>query len=722
MADDLDKFVLQYQVDLKDSISRLEKLQEKMNGVGSASSKSKSELKKFTGDAAGELGKLVPGLNAVSTAVRAMGTEFAAATVALGALAMGVKAVMDLRQQYNMQRSQGMEMGVSSLRMENWQRQFVRQGHGYVTRDSAAEGLKNFADMSNAAYQDPSRLGREARLMRMLGVDVGERGATPTGLQDRLTQLATGLQGKSTSQVQGIAKSTGMNQDWLLTLQRLGPEVAHITDLTNQEIQNRQQAEDALGKFNDDLSKLKEKFVEVSNELAEPLLPALSKLVELMTKLAGAIPGAAKAVGDKTTNTAGGILGVDLKSGKMDWGTGLIGLLTGGALGKPGTQNRWGIAGMLWDSLMGGAEPKKETASKQQQKQDAKKEQDKRDAAVNKMDEANKQGIQTANQMSLAVNMFAGAVQSFSSAININQAWAAWAGEIGKANGLPGSSGSGSPSFSGGGNGKWYGSNYADSIKSAAAKYGLDPQMLYAIMMTESHGKNGQYSETGAGGLMQVTKGNWKAYGGGRDVMDPAANIDVGARIYAENLKKYKGDTVAALAGYNGHSDPGYVAKVGGWYGGNNVGKGESRAKMNMRSVQQSIADYLHVPLDQIQRGGVTRGDARWADSQIEAGIQNHIYDLKRQLSVAGMPQQNYAKLQQELAMQSRGLDLMRQYSGSVVGSQAEGERQRTIGEMPIYININGVTDPKAVGQAVNDALRKSMTDLLVNNATGIKG
>lgn len=720
MADDLDKFVLQYSVDLRDSIGRLEKLQEKMRGVGSSTSKSKGEVKAFAADVAGELGKLVPGLGAVGNAVRAMGAEFAAATVALGALAAGVKMVMNLRDQYNQQRSQGMEMGVSSLRMENWQRQFVRQGRGYVTRDSAAEGIKNFADMSNAAYQDPSRLGREARLMRMLGVNVGERGATPTGMTERLTELATGLRGKSAAQVQGIAKSTGMSQDWLLTLQRLGPEVAHITDLTNQEIQNRQQAEDSLGKFNDELSKLKEKFTEVSNALAEPLLPLLTQLVELMTKLTAAIPGAAHKVGNDALSMAG----IDPKTGKQaslaDVGKGFLNFFAPGT----GGGNKWGLAGMIWDNIMGmaGPDPKAKKAGDQQSKHEAKKEQDKRDAAVNKMDESNKTGVQTANQMSLAVNMFAGAVQSFSSAININQAWAAWAGEIGKANGLPGSSGSGAPTFTGGGNGKWYGSEFAAQIKTSAAKYGLDPQMLYAIMMTESHGKNGQYSPTGAGGLMQVTRGNWKAYGNGADVMDPSANIDVGARIYKENLTKYHGDTLAALAGYNGHSDPSYAAKVGAFYGGNNVGKGESRSKMNVRSVQQSIADYLHVPLDQIQRGGVSRGDASWAERQIEAGIQNSMYDIKRQLSVAGMPAQNYAKLQQELVAQARGLDYMRQYAGSVVGAQQEGPQQRTIGEMPITININGVTDPKAVGQAVNDAIRKSMTDLLVNNATGIKG
>ncbi|PLZ01967.1 hypothetical protein CY652_13130 [Burkholderia sp. WAC0059] len=701
MAEDLDKFVLQYQVDLKDSIKRLEMLQDKMSKVGDGSKNSANKMKQFAADASSELGKLVPGLNAVSSAVRVMGAEFAAATVALGFLAAGVKSVMDMRERYNMQRSEGMQLGVSATRVEDYQRKMVRMGRGYVTRDSALEGVKTFSDMANAAYTDPSRLGREARTMRMLGVDVGARGEAATGTNTRLTQLATHLQGMSAGQVQGIAKSTGLNQDWLLTLQRLGPSIGKITDMTSQEIAEREKAEASLSKYNDSVSQLTEQFTRAENVLAQQLLPTFTKFVDLLTDVAKLIPTAAHNLSEHPVGQ------IKHNAYTPSKATGWLGM----------ARRLLHISDPVAD------EPKKEgAADKQQAKQAQKKEQDKRDAAVDKMDESNKQGLQTANQMSLAVNMFAGAVQSFSSAINIQQAWAAWAGEIGRASNLPGSTGSGAPTLSGGGRGNWTANQYASQIKSASDKYGVDPQMVYSIMMAESTGRNGQYSSTGAGGLMQVTHGNWKAYGNGADVMDPASNIMVGTRIYAENLKRFNGDQAAALRAYNGNSDPNYVAKVSGFYGGNVHGIGESKEKINIRNVQQSIADWLHVPVDQIQRGGVSRGDASWARSQIEAGIQNNIYGIQKQLAVGGLPQQDYAKLQRELVAQSRGLDLMRQYAGGVVDRQPVGDRQRTIGEMPITININGVTDPKAVGQAVNDALRKSMTDLLVNNATGIKG
>lgn len=704
MADDLDKFVLQYQVELKDSISKLEKLNEKMSGVGSSSKKSGGEVKQFASDAAGELGKLVPGLNAVSTAINSMGAEFTAATAALGALALGVKMVMNLREQYNQQRSEGMQLGVSSIRLEEYQRKFVKGSGGYLSRDQAADGIKSFSGMANAAYADPSRLGREARLMRQyLGVDVGARGGPSTPLNTELTQLATNLKGKSRGDVQGIAKATGLNQDWLLTVQKLGPSIGKITELTGEEIEKRQQAEQSLGKFNDELSQLKENFTELSNELAEPLLPLMTELVKAVEKLTQAIPNA---VHDVTkTGPVGSIASTsnDAKShpekggGFIGWWRRLNGIPDADYQGAQNATNN---------------DPNRANPRKQQKEQADKKAADQRDAAVNKLDDTSKQGIQTANEMALAINMFAGAVQSFSSAVNIQQAWAAWAGEIGKAGGLPGSSAaSGTVSQVGP-------TAYDEYFQAAGKKYGVSVDLLKRIAQVESTMNPLAVSPTGAGGLMQITRGNQKAYGL-KDYRDPATNIDTGAKIYMEALKRNNGDVAAALRAYNGNSDPMYVQKVLGTGG---AGIGESKVKMQQRQVQQAIATYLGVPLSQIQRGGVNRDDAAWAASQMQNGVANNITALKQQLSVAGLPAQNYAKLQMELRDQSRGLDLLRQYSPGIVSREPAGERQRTIGERPIIININGAVDPKAVGAEVNNQLTKAMNDLLMEHATGQKG
>ena len=201
MASDLDTFVLQYQIDLKDSIGRLEKLHEKMEDVGKKGGKAAMELKKFAADASGELGKLVPGMNAVGAAVRAMGAEFAIAGAAIAALAIGVKSVMALRDQYNAQRGEGMRLGISGARVEEIQRKFVRSSNGYVTRDAAAEGLRQFSDLTTGAYKDPTRLGTEARKAMMMGVNVGTLG-NPTSTMDRLVEFQQRLKAMSDAEAQ----------------------------------------------------------------------------------------------------------------------------------------------------------------------------------------------------------------------------------------------------------------------------------------------------------------------------------------------------------------------------------------------------------------------------------------------------------------------------------------------------------------------------------------
>ncbi|TDN69089.1 hypothetical protein [Paraburkholderia sp. BL10I2N1] len=695
MADEIDRFVLSYTVDVKDGVSRLEKLKEKMNGVQKGAKESSSGLKDFAANATSELGKLIPGLDAVSAAVRTMGAEFAVAGTALGALAIGVKAVMDLRNQYNAQRSAGMQLGVSSFRLEDYQRKMVRAGNGYVTRESAAEGIKAFSDMSNAAYTDPSRLGKEARVMRMLGVDVGARGAAPTGLNSELSQLAMGLQGKSAGDVQGIAKATGMNQDWLLTIQRLGPSIGKITDLTSEEIEKRKQAEESLSKYNDSVAQLTLKYNEASVALGSLFLPKFTEFVKLLSDAAGFVP---KGINDlKAQGVVGKITHTDVQPSKAP---GVVGWV----------RRLLGIADPVDDT-------KKLSADAQQKKQEQKKEQDKRDKAVDEMDSSNKQGLQTANQMALAVNMFAGAVQSFSSAISVQQAWAAWAGEIGKANGLSGSSNAALP----GTNAASSGARGLRNNNPGNIEYGA---FAKANGATGSDGRFAFFPSMAAGAAAQSTLLDQNYFAKGlntpRKIIGkyaPASENNQAAYLSFLQSRGFDPDkAITDRAGFKSAQ----MAYESGYGSGHGIG--ESRAKMNTRSVQQSVADYLHVPLDQIQRGGVTKGDAGWAARQIQAGMSNNIYDLKRQLSVAGLPQQTYAKLQYELRDQSRGLDMMRQYSGDVMGRQREGGQKLTVGEMPIVINVNGAQDPKLVSQEVNNALRKAITDIAVMSANGIKG
>ncbi|MCS5736473.1 lytic transglycosylase domain-containing protein, partial [Herbiconiux daphne] len=94
--------------------------------------------------------------------------------------------------------------------------------------------------------------------------------------------------------------------------------------------------------------------------------------------------------------------------------------------------------------------------------------------------------------------------------------------------------------------------NYGALIQNAAKKYGVDPELIQSVIKVESGGNPTAASGTGPVGLMQISEGLAKDYGYNlKDRLDPAKNIDMGARYLAQNLKAFGGDTTKALLGYN---------------------------------------------------------------------------------------------------------------------------------------------------------------------------
>jgi hypothetical protein len=403
MSTELEKFIIAYSVETKHASDRIDKLHAAMSGAGNEAPKVSGHAVDFASRAAGELGKLVPGINAVSGAIKAMAVEAGIATAALAVIAAGVKAASNLRDQYAQQRQDGMALGISGTRLEEYQRKFVKHGGGYLDRAAALEGLKNFSATANAAYTDPSRTSQQARLMAMLGINVGARGAAPNGLNNELAQLATGLQGKSQGRVQGIAQVLGVSQDWLLTVQRLGPSIGRITELTSDEINQRQATEQSLDKLNTEMSKLKEKWSEL-NVAASPLLVPLTKLVEFMGKFVDGIPRS----GNQSAQVVQAAADTLAPANPIFK---LFSALASGWLGGKKGRGLIDIVTRKKGAYTPDPEPKDEL-----------------DKTVDRLDETNKIGLHVAQTNAAMLQQFSSAVQAFSSAIDLNAAWAAWSG------------------------------------------------------------------------------------------------------------------------------------------------------------------------------------------------------------------------------------------------------------------------------------------------------
>ncbi len=104
-------------------------------------------------------------------------------------------------------------------------------------------------------------------------------------------------------------------------------------------------------------------------------------------------------------------------------------------------------------------------------------------------------------------------------------------------------------------------SDIAQMVREVSSRYHVDPELIEAVVETESHGNPSAVSRRGAQGLMQLIPET--AYQMGvKDAFDPKQNLDGGVRYLQTLLERYNGNLDKALAAYN--AGPGAVDRAGG--------------------------------------------------------------------------------------------------------------------------------------------------------------
>ncbi|CAE6760025.1 hypothetical protein R69619_03330 [Paraburkholderia nemoris] len=713
MASDLDTFVLQYKTDLTDSLGRLERLQQKMNAVEKSSASSGKGLKEFATGAAGELDRMIPGMNAIASAVKGMGAEFAVAGAAVGALAVGISSVLSLREQMNKQSNVGLVTGLSNVRQEDLMRKLSANSNGRVDRAAASEGLQKFIEMANDAYRNPTDTSKQIRL-QSIGVNAFGANGSSTPPVQMLASLAAKLSGVSPDQADALARGAGLDINWARSLRTTGAAGVSNFGMSESDVKAYINGGDDVSKLNKDLQDFHNQVNQLDTSLGELLVGPFASLLKM-------INSGISSAGAAFAPTGTGGVGYKIVNGHR---------VNDQPASEPAraptfTQGRYEIRNghrVNLPDLPSAAQVAQTKAEEEKKRQQDEKNQKAANAAGTKQDDAAAANVAAQNKQAQLMNLFASSVGAFSnSTVSLAQAWAAWAGNIGKQNGLIGSS---NAPVGGGSGSKGLRNNNPGNLEAGAfatAHGAVGSDGRFAIFPT---------MQAGVDAHAALLDSNYYAKGldTPRKIIGkyaPASENNQGAYLSYLKLRGFGPDKpITDKAGFNAAQ----MAFESGY--GSGKGIGQDRGTLNGTAAQQAVASFLGIPLQQLQQGGAGRGDAQFAVDSLEAGYINSANQSRVRLqNPTGLSQIEVSNFKAQLNQATANLAAMESVKKQILdGSNGTLDKTSQVRQVTMAAPVNiiiqggGNMDEQKLAAEIDKRLRQHMQDAINSVTTAEKG
>jgi hypothetical protein len=142
-------------------------------------------------------------------------------------------------------------------------------------------------------------------------------------------------------------------------------------------------------------------------------------------------------------------------------------------------------------------------------------------------------------------------------------------------------------------------------------------------------------------------------------------------------------------------------------------GQGIGRQQVQADASAAELAAALKVPVDQLRRGGVSRGDVAYAESNLYAQHVQSMMAADQKLKAPGLTPLMKQELYEQRGTAAARIRDDQNFFGDIAGRAADGPRTAlTIGTMPIYITGEQAQDPAAVQRVLKEALRGTVNTL----------